>query len=61
MKEYNMTEDLAENRSVWHMKVNSGQLIGEKGEEGWTSNILSLHKPLCGGRVGCFKVVKHCY
>ena len=27
MKEYNMTEEMAENRSVWHMQIKAGQLL----------------------------------
>ena len=27
MKEYNMTEGLAGNRSVWHMKIKAGPLL----------------------------------
>ena len=35
MKEYKMREDMAQNRSVWHMKTNAvplhgGGLLGEK-------------------------------
>ena len=27
MKEYNVIEDMAENRSVWHMKTKAGPLL----------------------------------
>ena len=27
MKEYNMTEDMAHNRSVWHVKIKVGPLL----------------------------------
>ena len=27
MKEYNMTEDMAQNRSVWHVKIKVGPLL----------------------------------
>ena len=27
MKEYNMTEEMAENQSVWHMKTKAGPLL----------------------------------
>ena len=31
MKEYNMTEEMTENRSVWHMKIKAGPLLHEGG------------------------------
>ena len=27
MKEYKMTEDMAQNRSVWHVKIKAGSLL----------------------------------
>ena len=31
MKEYNMTEEMAENRSVWHMTTKAGPLLHRGG------------------------------
>ena len=32
MKEYNMTEDIAENLSVWHIKIKAGSYMLERWE-----------------------------
>ena len=47
MKEYNMTEETAQNRSVWHMKIKAGPLLHGGLYVRMQTYLVILSKDLC--------------